>query len=161
MEALSCRLQEQSHVDFDPIDHRILCFPHIINILVKHLLDEHQDADFSDVKDSWTVRATKVKKELYLAAVRGNTLQRARDVVNTIRVSNSRRNQFRDIIISGNQSELFCNDTGEKIQLPVVELLRDEKTRWDSTFIMINRLRNVRQVRVHLSKYVSWTNLSA
>lgn len=155
------RLLSQKQIHFDPIDHRIPCFPHIINILVKHILDEHQKADFSRVVDRWMIRTTLVQKEQYLKAVRGDTLQRVRDVVNTIRMSASRRQRFKEFIISGNKSNMFQDHNGEEIQLPVVELLHDAKTRWDSTYIMVNRFRKLRPVRVHLSNYFSWTHLSA
>jgi hypothetical protein len=42
---------------------------------------------------------------------------------------------------------------GECLQLPVVELLLDEATRWDSVFVMLNRLRTLRLVRHLLNVY--------
>jgi hypothetical protein len=41
------------------------------------------------------------------------------------------------------------------VQVPVVELLCDADTRWDSTYIMLNRLRVLRPVRLHLSEHFS------
>ncbi|KIK31462.1 hypothetical protein CY34DRAFT_40185, partial [Suillus luteus UH-Slu-Lm8-n1] len=37
------------------------------------------------------------------------------------------------------------DENGDPIRLPVVELLLDEPTRWDSVYVMINRLRTLQQ----------------
>jgi hypothetical protein len=148
MRELSQKLECRG-IDFDPIDRRIPCFPHIINICVKHIIDDYHDADFSLVAEQWSIgdRDRPVIKEEYLEAVTGKALSRARDLVRTVRALDQRRNAFRDIIITGNEKEWFRNDLGEKVCLPVVELLLDEVTRWDSTFVMVNRMGTLRQVR--------------
>jgi hypothetical protein len=148
MRELSQKL-ECRQIDFDPIDHRIPCFPHIINICVKHIIDDYHNADFSFMAEQWSIgnRGPLVIKEEYLEAVKGKALSRARDLVRTVRASDQRRNSFRDTIITGNEKEWFQNDLGEKVRLPVVELLLDEVTRWDSTFVMVNRMGTLRQVR--------------
>ncbi|KIK33567.1 hypothetical protein CY34DRAFT_42461, partial [Suillus luteus UH-Slu-Lm8-n1] len=63
-----------------------------------------------------------------------------------IRASNQRRDRFRDTILRGNEEGWFRDDKGELTQLPVVELLLDEPTRWDSVYVMLNRLWTLRQV---------------
>ncbi|KAF9222904.1 hypothetical protein BS17DRAFT_818233 [Gyrodon lividus] len=51
------------------------------------------------------------------------------------------RTNFWQTILSGNKQEWFVNDTGDIVKLPVVQLLRDVRTHWDSTYYMINRMR--------------------
>ncbi|KAG1782087.1 ribonuclease H-like domain-containing protein [Suillus placidus] len=53
--------------------------------------------------------------------------------------------RFRDCILRGNEEGWFRDDNGDLIQLPVVELLLDEPTRWDSVYVLINRLRTLQQ----------------
>ncbi|KIK35015.1 hypothetical protein CY34DRAFT_37286, partial [Suillus luteus UH-Slu-Lm8-n1] len=47
------RLLEERRLEFDPVEQQIPCFPHIINICVKHIVDEYSIADFSDVSETW------------------------------------------------------------------------------------------------------------
>ncbi|KAF8546954.1 hypothetical protein OG21DRAFT_1397585, partial [Imleria badia] len=77
----------------------------------------------------------------------GNALARAllyhlighgRDAVHTLRNSGQRWYNFQQTIKSGNEQEWCVNQGGQLITLPVVELLHDVKTRWDSTYYMIN-----------------------
>jgi hypothetical protein len=89
-------------------------------------------------------------KANYLEAVKGKALSRARDLVRTVRTSNQRRDSFRDTITTGIEKKWFQDDLGKTLRLPVVELLLDEVTRWDSVYIMLNQLRTLRQVRHYM-----------
>jgi hypothetical protein len=151
-------LLEERQIEYDPIENRIPCFPHVINICVKHILDDYTTADFSDVENTWTVCGQDITKINYISAVTGKTLERTRNLVRSVRASNQRRANLRDTIVIGNEKGWFRGDRGEPIKLPEVELLLDEPTRWDSTFVMVNRTRNLRQVRSHLIKYLWWAN---
>jgi hypothetical protein len=149
-------LSEKLHlcgIDFHPIERRIPCFPHIINICVRHIIDDYHKADFSLVDEHWLVGTRTIIKTQYLEAVTGKALNRARDLVRTVRATNQRRDSFRETIIIGNDKKWFLDDMGECLQLPVVELLLDEATRWDSVFVMLNRLRTLRLVRHLLNVY--------
>lgn len=44
--------------------------------------------------------------------------------------------------------------------LPIIELLCDEPTHWDSTYIMLNRLRILQQVTLRLIKFFTLPNAS-
>lgn len=140
-------------INFHPIERRIPCFLHIINICVRHIIDDYHKADFSLVNECWVVGTRTIVKTEYLKAVTGKALNRARDVVRTVRASNQRCDSFRDTIITGNEKEWFQDDMGKKLKLPVVELLLDEATHWDSVFIMLNHLRTLHQVRHLLNVY--------
>jgi hypothetical protein len=110
------------------------------------------------VENTWTVCGQDITKIDYISAVTGKTLERTRNLVRSVRASNQRHANFRDTIVIGNEKGWFRGDGGEPIKLPEVELLLDEPTRWDSTFVMVNHTRNLRQVRSHLIKYLWWAN---
>lgn len=152
MRELSDKL-DSCGIDFHPIERRIPCFPHIINICVKHIVDDYHKADFSFVNESWVVGTRTIIKAEYVEAVTGKVLNRARDVVRKIRATNQWRNSFRETIITGNEKEWFQDDMGGKLLLPVVKLLLDEATRWDSVFVMLNCLWTLHQVRHLLNVY--------
>jgi hypothetical protein len=80
MQELS-NLLGQRGIDFDSVEHRILCFPHIINICVKHVIDEYTAADYSTVANTWTVEDQIIKKVDYIQAVQAKPLERARNIV--------------------------------------------------------------------------------
>jgi len=88
----------------------------------------------------WVSGDRTIIKVEYLEAVTRQDISRARDLVHTVRASNQQHISFRDTIITGNEKEWFQDDTGTKLHLPVVELLLDEVTRWDSAYIMLNHL---------------------
>jgi hypothetical protein len=68
-----------------------------------------------------------------------------RQIFKAIRASGLRRDEFAHVIRSCNSSGLFRSQ-GQVIQVPEYQLLRDVKTRWDSQYFMINRMRVLRQV---------------
>ncbi|KAG2035623.1 hypothetical protein BDR03DRAFT_1012308 [Suillus americanus] len=48
-------------------------------------------------------------------------------------------------ITTGNDNKWFLDHTGSPTRLPVVQLLLDEPTHWDSVYVMLNRLCTLRQ----------------
>jgi hypothetical protein len=145
----------QCGIDFDPVENRIPCFPHVINICVKHILDEYATADYSAVADTWTIEDLDIQKVDYVQAVQAKPLERARHIVRLVCASHQRRDRFHDTIIRGNEEGWFHDENGDAIRLPVVELLLDEPTRWDSSYVMVNRMRTLEQVRLHIIKHMS------
>ena len=87
-----------------------------------------------------------MNKGEYLEALAMDPVSLGRNIVCIIRASSQCRKGFRDTIINGNANEWY---TGNATKLPVVELLRDIKTHWDSIFFMINQLHAVRLVSSH------------
>jgi hypothetical protein len=148
MEELSRQLLRQG-IEFDAVDRRVPCFPHIINICVQHIMDEHSTVDLSGVPGPFVVGNSSFDKAVYITALQGDVLCRARSIVRAARASNKRRDNFRDIIRAGNDAKIFRNSNFEEIMLPILELLCDEPTRWGSSFVMVNRLRILQQVRPH------------
>lgn len=152
MQELEHLLAERD-IEFDAHDRRIMCFPHIINICVKHVLDTNPadlaDAfvgafagDSDDDSDEF--------KERYLEALENNPIALGRQIVKAIRASGRRRDEFTHVIRSCNSSDLF-KFQGKVVQVPEYQLLRDVPTRWDSVYFMSNRLRAMRVVCVFFS----------
>jgi hypothetical protein len=196
MEALESLLDDRENmtkIGFDPKDHRIRCYAHIINICSSHIVasttptsksylsdlkvpldtnhttldnsDSEADSDdddfsfdcgineshlaefFGDQRDSTTKR--------WLSGIQRDPVRRARKLVNFLRASDQRKEGLRKAIQDGNKSNKFIgkDDKGKPIvvKLPELELLRDVKTRWDSVYMMLERLRPLRPVRFFLS----------
>lgn len=152
MEHLSHQLWERG-IHFDSADHKIPCFPHIVNACVQHILEKFHDTDLSRAPSEWQSGNTTVKRKDYAAALTLNPVQRGRDLVQMIRSSGQRREGFQKTITVGNQHKSFHDSHGMVITLPNVELLYDANTRWDSSFVMFNRLRTLRQVSQYLTQW--------
>ena len=134
-------------IKFDHIDRHIMCLPHILNICSKHIVEEYADADFATVSDAWVnALGDVVDKDKYIEALQRDPIALGHDIVWIIRSSSLCHEGFCNTIVTGNQMSWFTNEEGEPIQLPILELLHDVKTRWDSIYYMINRLRILRQV---------------
>jgi hypothetical protein len=142
-------------IGFDSVNHKIPCFPHIINLCAQRIINKFSSADFSNVADSWPVGKATIHKVPYVAAVKGDPIKRVRALVKAIRVSPLRREALRKTIASGNDIGDFLDDEGNLVQVPNLELLCDVETRWDSTFEMLRRARNLRPVRLHLGEHLS------
>jgi hypothetical protein len=63
LQKLECR-----GIDFDPIEHQIPCFLHIINIYVKHIINDYHKANFSLVPKQWVSGDHTIIKAEYLEA---------------------------------------------------------------------------------------------
>jgi hypothetical protein len=144
------RLLGERDIEFDAQDRRIMCFPHIINICVKHVLDT-DPADLADAfvgafaGDNDSDDDSDEFKKKYLEALNHNPIALGRQTVKAIRASGLRRDEFTHVIRSCNSSGLF-KFQGKVVQVPEYQLLRDVHTRWDSVYFMINRLRAMRVV---------------
>lgn len=86
MQELS-RLLELHIIQFHPVEHRIPCFPHIINICVRHILDEYWKANFSDVVSRWVVEGKTIEKDMYVQAIQLKALDCVRLLIHTIHAS--------------------------------------------------------------------------
>jgi hypothetical protein len=81
-----------------------------------------------------------------------------------LRSSDQRREGFRTFIELGNSRNWFKDPRDDKsvVQVPMLQPLRDVKTRWDSVYMMVRRLRALRPVSSSqaLSDWTvsQWTN---
>lgn len=73
--------------------------------------------------------------EAWLVGISLDPLKHVRRLVRFLRSSDQRKEEFKQFIITGNAGKWF----GEKEtdQVPVLEPLRDVKTRWDSVYLML------------------------
>ena len=142
------RLLQRRGIDFDSEDLRIMCLPHVLNICSKHATDDFTSADFSSVlESSFEFPNSSLNKHTYVEALRKDPAARARDVVRIVHSSSLRRESFKTLIVDGNNREYWRDEEQNVMELPVLELLREVKTHWDSRYSMVKRLRLYRQVR--------------
>jgi len=200
---LKCR---DSDFQFDHLNNRIRCFPHIINICVSHIitsstrvskeylksLRSEDDNDLSVENDSYNndndnvddddddnnnnnnnnndncnafpqklrqdIPKLKLKNfelnELsadecaWFSGMKCDPIKRALKVVRILRLSDQRKRDFKEVIKNGNKSGWFRGINSSVLVVPDLEPLRDVKTRWDSTYAMIERLVVLRPVSI-------------
>ena len=112
--------------------------------------DEDSYVDDVELADSFNSQGDGELEE-WFAAIRRDPLRRARKLINFLRSSSQRKEGLSDIIKEGNASNRFIgpNESGSDLvvfKVPEVQLLKDVKTRWDSVFLMLRRLRQLRPV---------------
>ena len=88
LEELQHLLREHS-IMFDAHDHRIRCFPHIVNICVQHILDAFSAVDPSDLAKAFVHAFPDggVDSEEYLKALRRNSIVQDRQIVKDVHSS--------------------------------------------------------------------------
>jgi hypothetical protein len=157
LEFLEKLLLEREISSFDAKDNRIMCFPHTINIAVQHVLSkmssvkapENDDDDPENFTDKANTDEGRGFKQTFEAACVQDPILRLRRIVVAIRSSGKRREAFMNWIEIGNKSNLFVFQ-GKSVQIQPKQLLRDVRTRWDSTFKMIKRCIEMRLVSASL-----------
>jgi hypothetical protein len=138
MKALETLLRARD-ITFDSADNRISCFPHVINICATHTIRSFTNPDLADDQAEYHAASFPGDGEQnYREAVERNPIALCRSTVRAVRASGLRRDHLHEIICMGNAKEWF--------KLPVVQLLHDVKTRWDSMFLMIYRFQILRPV---------------
>jgi hypothetical protein len=135
MQELAKILNERD-ILFDAADRKIMCYGHIVDLssgrVIDKLDDYEPDGSNSDADDSDEDRSQVL-------------IEHARSVVRAIRGSGMRRDTFRDVIKNGNANKWFMEGS-KVVMLKELELLRDVRTRWDSVYKMLSRLRELRPV---------------
>lgn len=132
-------------ISFDPVDRRMSCFAHIVDLSSGRVLKELPGAaDSTDWDEPLCLDSA---SQTYDDALRRNPLGLARMVVRAIRGSGLRRAAFAETISRGNDDKNNWFFIGEKsVKVPPLQLLHDVRTRWDSVYHMLNRLRELRPV---------------
>jgi hypothetical protein len=85
----------------------------------------------------------------WFKAVKQDPINKARQVVRKVRSSGQRREAFRMTISLGNKTQAFKDENGNIVQVNELQLLPDVKHRWDSLFLMLRRLKELKPVRDH------------
>lgn len=100
--------------------------------------------DFATAPVEWLARGTVIKKGLYLEDLKLQPVKQGKGLVCVLHASGQQQEAFRNAILIGNQGNLFPGG-----KLPVIELLCDEPTQWDSMYVMLNCLQMLRPVRLY------------
>ena len=155
LEFLEKLFKEREIFSFDAKDNRIMCFPHIINIAVQHVLKKmslvkapENDDDFEDLIEKSNTDEGRGFGQSFKAACAQDPITRLRKIVMTIRSSGQRRDALTTWIETGNKSGLFVFNN-KPIEIQPKQLLQDVRTRWDSTYLMIKRCIEMRLVSLH------------
>lgn len=134
-------------IKFDAQDRQVRCFPHIIHICVRHLLDSFSTPTLEELAHAWVEAfPDSADRAQYAAAVKKDPIKMGRLIVIAIRASGLRRDDFMDTIKLGNGKNWFKAPGSAVETVPEHELKRDVETRWDSTYGMIDRLLEMRPV---------------
>jgi hypothetical protein len=143
-------------ITFEAEDRRIMCFPHIVNICCQHAIKKFTDVSLADVPEQTPVTLPPIDFQSFEDAVKRDPVALGRNIVRSLRSSGQRRDTFDDTIKDGNAKRWFqSGDPPEYVKLRPLQLLRDVKTRWDSVYFMIKRLRYLRPVSyllLHLNR---------
>lgn len=133
-------------IDFDTEDRRIMCFPHIVNICCQHIIKKFTNIDLID--DSEQIWMPNPPNALsYKDAVKRDPVARGQNLVHVMQSSGQRLEAFYNFIKDGNARGWFHGgNLPGPIEIHPLQLLRDVKTRWDSVYFMIKRLREMRPV---------------
>jgi hypothetical protein len=127
MEALQ-RKFEECDIAFDAVDHRIMCYAHIVNL-----------------SSGCVIRAASEGED----TLGSNPIEHACGVVWAIRVSGKCRDAFDEIVKLGNTNKWFKVGNPSKVVM-LMQLLQDVHTCWDSIFFMLNRLHKMHLVLLSL-----------
>ena|ERR1700727_1301091 len=148
MEELAKLLQSRD-IDFDPLDRRIMCFPHIINICVQDVIANFTNTELAEAAAEF-VSALPLglpDRQTFEEAVQRDPVALGCNIVRVLRNLGQRRDLFDDIVRDGNDKEWFqVGDPPVTVELPLVQLLRDIITRWDTVYYMVRRLCEMRPV---------------
>jgi hypothetical protein len=138
------RLLRDRDVLFDANDRRIMCYAHVVDLSCGRVIDKLSKG--SSYSQEWD-ELPSLDEMTYPDAIARDTISHARTVVRVIRASGMRRDAFDEVIVNGNSKGWFKEGQPPKIvQLKKLQLLRDVRTRWDSEYYMLRRLRELRPV---------------
>jgi hypothetical protein len=127
-------------IKFNAKDRRIMCFAHIIDLCSGRV-----------VRGAGATNNEVVGQDGFSSSdddsVTPDPIARAHAAVRAIRGSGKRRADFEGVIKNGNENGWFKRGpSSEVVQLKQLQLLRDVRTRWDSVYQMLHRLREMREV---------------
>jgi hypothetical protein len=145
-------LENHEIFSFDSKDNRIMCFLHIINITVQHVLKKMSLAQVPENDDDPEVFTGEPNtdkghrfSQSFAAACAQDPIACLRKIVMVIQSSRQHCDVLMRWIETGNQNRLFVLNN-RPVQIQPRQLLRDVRTRWDSMYQMIKRCIEMRLV---------------
>ena len=144
-------LLEARDIVFDAIDHRIMCFTHVINTCCQHVI-----ASFTNVALAESAKlsvgalpSSLPDQQTFEDAVKWDLVALGHNIVHILQSSGQRRDLFEDVIHDGNAKGWFLDDNvfPKPYELPLVQLLCDMVVRWDTLYYMVRCLPELRPVR--------------
>ncbi|KAF8805312.1 hypothetical protein BYT27DRAFT_7105218, partial [Phlegmacium glaucopus] len=131
---------------FNAKEHRIMCFPHIINIAVQQILSKMTSVKAPEGKgDDYDLNVSNGDndrehgtRQTFEDACAQDPIDRLCNTVVAIRASGQHRDAFMAWVKTGNENSWFMNK-GQAVQIAPKQLLQDIHTRWDSTYQIIRR----------------------
>ena len=146
------RMYKERNIDFDATDRQVMCYEHIVNLSSGRVVEEATSIAAVDLDEDWSgpPPPNLPDQQSYDDAVARDPIALGRNVVRIIRASGTRRDAFNEVIENGNARGWFVvgqPPNQNTITVKPKQLLRDVRTRWDSVYYMLNRLREMRPVR--------------
>jgi hypothetical protein len=112
-------------------------------------IDTDHDIDELDLDNFYDDCGNSKLKE-WIAGIKCDPLRRARRIIHLLQSSDQCRKGFHRFIQDRNEQNWFSEktDTGKwhMVQVPMLQLLRDVKTRWDSVYLILQYLRSLQPV---------------
>ena len=179
LQTLLAKRETAIAINFDHLNHRVRCYAHIINICCSHIISsltsksnfpdhEYTSDDSGDESDDNDLDLNLnhdfdqlelddiLRDREWSEGIKRDPLRCARRIIRLLRSSDQRREGLRKFIQDGNQRRWFTmkENDGKRVvvQVPELQPLRDVKTRWDSVYLMLRRLRQLRPV----SHFADW-----
>jgi hypothetical protein len=134
---------------------RIMCFPHVINLCCQSTIKEFTKSEWIDEEDDSSVTYELLEDELLTdidelsseePLPNRDSVARCRAIVRKVKASGMRADHFQNTIVQGNREKWFQNSNKQVVKVPELKLIHDVKTRWDSTFLMVERLQDLHPV---------------
>jgi hypothetical protein len=145
------RLLEERDIVFDPVDRKVMCYAHVIDLCTGRVVDaltKKWTDDDDDDDSSGLPLPTTLNEQTYDEAVARGPIALGRAVVRAIQASSTLCNAFDELIETGNKKGYFkAGEPAQTVEVQKLQLLRDVCTQWDSVYYMLNRLRELRPVR--------------
>ena len=93
-------LLQAREIDFDPLDRRIMCFPHVINICCQHVIADFTNIELAEAAEEFVaVLPPGVSdRQTFEEAVKRDPVALGRNIVRVLRNSGQRRDLFDDIV---------------------------------------------------------------
>ena len=152
LEELEILFRERD-IDFDHLDRRIMCFPHVVNICCQHVIAKFTNVDLVDLAHVAELPPA-ADGQSFEDAVSSDPIARGRNIVRVLRSSGQRRERLNEVIVDGNAKGWFVAG-GTEVKVPPRQLLHDVKTRWDSVYFMIRRLREMQLVSQYFPAWIA------